>query len=211
MPKLEVGIEAVQEGSGDPSPENIRPISGWDEVNVTVADDTTDPTTENVYTLDLDGTRYGGKVDLVSGVMTVDRLIQNLGQLNWDKDSQNRWFGVASPSVVLPNLKPISSNDDVANLLCSQYKATSRNLITSVEGICQNVGGSILINDAYALANYDNSQFKTYINGVQLVYELATPLTIQLTPTVVKSLSGVNNISADSGDVIDGKYFSKGE
>lgn len=34
---LQVGIEAVQSGSGDPSPENIRPISGWDEVNVNVA------------------------------------------------------------------------------------------------------------------------------------------------------------------------------
>ena len=29
-----VQIEPVQEGTGDPSPENIRPISGWDTVNV---------------------------------------------------------------------------------------------------------------------------------------------------------------------------------
>ena len=37
MPSLKVAVEAWQEGSGDPSPENIRPISGWDEavVNVT--------------------------------------------------------------------------------------------------------------------------------------------------------------------------------
>ena len=29
-----VGIEAIQAGSGDPSPDNVRPISGWDAVEV---------------------------------------------------------------------------------------------------------------------------------------------------------------------------------
>ena len=33
---LKVAITAVQSGSGDPSPTNVRPISGWDEVNVVV-------------------------------------------------------------------------------------------------------------------------------------------------------------------------------
>lgn len=32
---LTAAIEPVQSGSGDPSPENVRPISGWDAVNVT--------------------------------------------------------------------------------------------------------------------------------------------------------------------------------
>lgn len=35
MPSLKVSIEPIQEGSGDPSPSNVRPISGWTEVNVT--------------------------------------------------------------------------------------------------------------------------------------------------------------------------------
>ena len=34
MPSLTVGIEAVQSGTGDPSPTNVRPISGWSAVNV---------------------------------------------------------------------------------------------------------------------------------------------------------------------------------
>ena len=32
--KLEVSLEPVQSGSGDPSPENVRPITGWNSVNV---------------------------------------------------------------------------------------------------------------------------------------------------------------------------------
>ena len=35
MPSLEISIEPVQSGSGDPSPENVRPISGWSGANVT--------------------------------------------------------------------------------------------------------------------------------------------------------------------------------
>lgn len=34
MPSLTVGIEAVQSGTGDPSPTNICPFSGWSAVNV---------------------------------------------------------------------------------------------------------------------------------------------------------------------------------
>lgn len=34
---LQVSIEPVQSGSGDPSPSNIRPISGWDGANVNVS------------------------------------------------------------------------------------------------------------------------------------------------------------------------------
>ena len=37
--------------------------------------------------------------------------------------------------------------------------------------------------------------------GSQVVYPLATPITIQLTPTEIKTLLGENNIWADTGDV----------
>jgi len=35
MPSLKISIEPVQSGSGDPSPSNVRPISGWSGANVT--------------------------------------------------------------------------------------------------------------------------------------------------------------------------------
>lgn len=43
--------------------------------------------------------------------------------------------------------------------------------------------------------------FKTAMSGQTLVYELATPQTIQLTPTEIQTLLGENNVWADSGDV----------
>lgn len=37
MPSLEISIVPVQSGSGDPSPSNVRPISGWSGANVEVS------------------------------------------------------------------------------------------------------------------------------------------------------------------------------
>ena len=51
------------------------------------------------------------------------------------------------------------------------------------------------------VAYSDATTFKQAMNGVQLVYELATPQTYQLTPVEVKTLLGLNNVWADTGDV----------
>lgn len=51
----------TQEGSGDPSPENIRPIKGRDSVRIERRED------DLAYTLTLPSTVYGGEVDAVTG------------------------------------------------------------------------------------------------------------------------------------------------
>ena len=51
----------AQEGSGDPSPENIRPIKGRDSVRIERRED------DLAYTLTLPSTVYGGEVDAVTG------------------------------------------------------------------------------------------------------------------------------------------------
>lgn len=63
-------IVAVQEGSGDPSPTNVRPISGWSGVTLYVSpnEQTADAT---IYTANLEQTVYGGTLDMVSGKLTV--------------------------------------------------------------------------------------------------------------------------------------------
>ena len=41
---------------------------------------------------------------------------------------------------------------------------------------------------------------KTSLTGAYIVYELATPIEIQLQPCPIDTLEGVNNIWADTGD-----------
>jgi hypothetical protein len=127
---------------------NICPISGWDECKVTVADDLENPTVSNVYTIDLDGTRYGGKLDVVNGVLTLtDGFISS-------------YNGETLPSTWISD------------------------------------------RDVYA-------EGTTPTIGAEVCYELATPITIQLTPTIIKSLQGDNNFFADSGEVIKLQYWGK--
>ena len=56
----------VQAGSGDPAPDNVRPITGWTGVTVNHGADQTDYDTYPV-TWSSEGTVYGGYVDLVTG------------------------------------------------------------------------------------------------------------------------------------------------
>lgn len=58
---VKVSWTPAQEGSGDPSPENIRPIQGRDSVRVERREDNL------AYTLTLPSTVYGGEVDAVTG------------------------------------------------------------------------------------------------------------------------------------------------
>lgn len=159
-------------------------------------------TTYNIQFTDGDNplTVYGGTLDVTTGELVVDRVMVDLGTLNYSYYSGNLF------TALITNLKPVP-NSRLCNALCSIYVAEQGNRYASIDGSF--VAG---FNNAPTLAIHDSrftdaTDFKTAMNGVQLVYELATPLTYHLTPTQVRTLVGNNNIRADTGDIIEGKYF----
>ena len=143
-------------------------------------------------------TVYGGTLDVVSGVLTVDRAYVDMGSLTWTYQSTQNVF-----STNISGLKR-------GILICSNYKYTDVNTVERMnDGEIWDKGNAfnptnVVVKD---LRYTDTTAFKTAMNGVQLVYELATPITYQLTPTQVKSLLGVNNVWADTGDVKELIYF----
>lgn len=149
----------------------------------------------STYTIDLDGTRYGGVVDATNGTMTVDKVSVDLGTLNWTV--ANHRFNTLVP---LTNAVPTQLG------MCSVYKSDYGAATRTVDkSICvMNGAGFVYIYDTSK--EEDAATFKTAMNGVQLVYELATPITVQLSPTPVKSLVGTNNIFADCGDINNVEY-----
>lgn len=188
---LTASIEPSQSGSGDPSPNNIRPISGWNSVNVTV---TGDDDTET-YTTSLGTTVYGGTLDLTTGVLTVDRAIADMGDLTWSVTGDR--MTVATRLTPTPVTK---SSWDVTNpiAICSCYKYGN---IGNNNGVDKAIGfynGYLYARDTdYSDAN----AFKTAVVGQTICYELATPTTVQLTAQEIKTFLGNNSISADTGDV----------
>lgn len=144
---LKVSVEAWQEGSGDPSPSNIRPIHGWDSGEVTVCDDVDNPTQTETITQQFPQTIYGAEWDVVNG---------ELKQMDGYIASYN---GETLPSTWISD------------------------------------------RDVYASGT-------TPTIGAEVVYKLATPATIDLSPLSIRMLQGTNNLYADCGDIIDGEYFS---
>lgn len=92
---------------------------------------------------------------------------------------------------------------EVPNALCENYPITSPDSVKTADKsiTVQNgylFGGERVV--AHDSSYSDGASFKAAMDGVQLVYPIATPITYHLTPTEIKSLLGDNNIWADTGD-----------
>ena len=161
------------------------------------------------------GTVYGGTLDVVSGVLTVDRAIVDLGTLNWsyltDLSAPRFWCA-------LTNLKSAGSTKGTGDYILSpQHKSAPSgsltyanyfNAISGLDGIVSvyttgsNTTGIVIKDSSYT----DAQTFKTAMSGVVCCYKLSAPTTYQLTPTEVKSLLGQNNIWHNCNGNTDAVY-----
>lgn len=145
---------------------------------------------------------FGGYVDLISGKLVVDRAMVDLGSLDWIYDTSLSVFYSTSIIylVALPtkNTTPYMCNEYVAYPSSSRTNlsklAPDKTFMITSEGVQKN----IVIKD---LTYTDATTFKSAMNGVQLVYELATPQTYQLTPQQVNTLVGTNNVWSEQGNI----------
>lgn len=145
---------------------------------------------------------FGGYVDLISGKLVVDKVSVDLGSLNWGRYTDGAgYFAVPEADIPLKPKRPVSSLTK-ANAICSKYMVEPTDNIYLQGFIDKTIGihtnGSIVAQDT----TYTNAAtFKSAMNGVQLVYELATPQTYQLTPQQVNTLVGTNNVWSEQGNV----------
>ena len=202
-----VSIDAVQSGSGDPTPQNVRPISGWTGCTVSVApaNDPDDPDKEmySVTWSDEAGTVYGGTLDVSTGVLTRTHNLVDLTNMTWNRDGNTRLFRsrtgantyVNTPwnKIVSNCLKPVNGSTSIGDRPDYSISIRSQNYypfevvmpsgttIDQFEAFIANIDGNNT--HATALLTRDN------------------PQTYQLTPTEVMTLLGQNYVWADTGDV----------
>lgn len=193
---------------------NICPISGHTETNVIVSPttDAEDGTTYNVQFKDGDNplTVYGGTLDVVSGVLTVDRgfytISSNTALVGFTESSiygsyaiissiGNQKANISEVCAIASEAKGVSYNDRVAE--------------PTIDRVFTNEQGGVILRASNNVSISDSTTFLSYFNGCQICYELATPQTYQLNPTLVKSLLNTNNIWANTGDVLEGSYFKE--
>jgi len=165
-------------GSGNGNIWHIRNMM----LNIGTTAETYTPYTGTSISLSFGSTLYSGTIDLLTGVVTVDMAEVDLGTLTWNIGNRNtentgRIFYVTGLSV------------GGTTSLCSMFSKTSLTWESMhVNTYYLGATGALLVCADYS----DKSAFTAAMSGVQLVYELATPMTIQLTPEQVSSLAGEN-------------------
>ena len=217
---LFVAVEPVQAGSGDPSPDNVRPISGWDSVNIwnkPTHDTSADPT----VTIQLGQTVYGGTLDVTNGTMTVDRRYivadgVNIRVSGGYGASGPRWL----PCIVLGSANK-SVNDSSAILASYLRSGNVQNVENSIGvgnggavivlhiGTMQGTDGTHGYNSASEVWNAVNAYLQEH--PLQICYKLATPFEITFTPAQIATLVGQNNVWSDAGSIEATVQFAGGE
>ena len=250
---LKVAIEPVQAGSGDPSPDNVRPISGWTGAKVTrtgknlcyetrlngpanilffidkpVSNTITLSATINVATssnsiyLNVDGTTKGlvGLITGSAGEKQTKTLTLSDAQMEFIKNGSKVCLLLYKDGAdfTLPTDAQVELGSTATSYEPYQgetYPITFPSEAGTVYGGTLDVTNGELVVDRAQVASYNGetlpgkwiSDRDVYAagasptTGAQVVYELATPITYQLTPLEVSTLLGQNNIWANTGDM----------
>ena len=198
---LTIDLLPIQDLShGEPSPTNICPISGRTEVNLTVADAETSPTQTETYTETLGQTVYGGKVDFVSGKLTIEYEYKKITRTA-ESYTYSGMNGVSFAST-LDGSKTRSVG------YCSHAKVVTDTSDTQEGDMWFGVGNArvywVGILDAMQMTL---AEFQTYMsnNDVYIAYPLNTPTEVTLTAEQISLLKG-NNVLTTDGDNINITY-----
>ena len=161
-----------------------------------------EPHQGNTYTIDLNGTRYSGTVDLVSGLMTLTKYFKSYSRVDGRSENANGYFWYSTAGAIgIPSIASTSSG-----LLANRFKAVSNVHEGRPEGeMAFFANGIIRWKEQGSLSITD---YRTYLasNPIEICYDLATPLEVQLSPAQVTTLLGENNIWADCGEISVGYY-----
>lgn len=190
------------------------PITGWvafrmsyqyatPQLEVGSTATTYEAYTATTKTVSLPETVYGGEVDVIGGSGESTHEIIDLGDLSWTYTSGDH----SRMTATLTGSKGAPSGQTFKGA-CSIYKPAPYNSIYNhtedkIIGISDT--GTVWVYDS----DYtDADVFKTAVTGQKLCYELATPVSIQLTPQEITALVGVNNVFGDTDGNTSVDYFN---
>ena len=208
---LTTSFAFTQSGTGDPAPDNIRPISGLTGVTINRSDaDTSDPTTYNISWQAEKGTLYSGTLTVAdSGVCTLE--ITFYGHV-FDGTETITELGSGTSKAVRfrPGVDVVKDGRS-----CSHFPNATIITSSTTQGYyaykLTSSGGSEygVMQFRYASLFTTSEGFQTYCatqyaNGtpVTAVAQLETPITYTLSSvTQLKTLLGTNNWWCETGDL----------
>lgn len=201
---VQASWEPRQEGEGDPSPENVRPITGLDAVTVTLSDGVNDGT---AATLSLPSTVYGGEVDVATGKGSEEwSSVINLSSSN----NLGILEDFANETTMLYYIGNLDNMQNAMLVRCSHLPITNIvDLSNTNIGIYGNPDGDM----AYIRLSKETAsnldEFKQWVDAqfaagtpVTIAYKLATPTAFQATGAQsIPALPGTNTVYTDADNV----------
>lgn len=216
---MKIHFHPVQAGSGDPSPDNVRPITGW--TGLTVYHSGSDRTTPLEIPISFPQTIYGGYVDLVKGEVVEEwhKWVEDGSRAPsywiWEQDSTNNVYTALFPA--LPS--EYRHNADFGYI--EKVKCTTRKYV-GINNSQARLSSNIIslyrsarsASFAYSFtgaefADMTKADLQAYLaeNPIEAVYILQTPIHHTLTPQVIKTLKGINNIWSNANGNIEVKFW----
>ena len=195
----------IQEGTGTPSPSNVRNISGRTGLSVHVSATESGGTEYPVTWQTAAGTVYGGTVDLVSGVLTVRKhMMTFVGNGNEHLGWSNGYASVANGWLSVKPYYGGQYSGDTYVTLSNMGVAASRSpgIVRGTVTVTWN--GGITLYPDYPDTVTDLNSFNNWVadgHHIQVAYEMETPVTYQLDPITLRTLRGTTNIWSDAGTV----------
>lgn len=179
-------INPLQSGTGDPSPDNRRLITGFTGLTLTRSGvNSADEYTAEVSWEDSAGTIYGGTYNFITGVLSK----------KWARDKIRNIINTYRNGVFHSYwAAPVRYKG-----MCEIYETTTKEapMLMANNSVCF---GSHYWDSRNRVAIKDTryttlASFFAAVGDEYLYYELATPVTYQLNPAVVLSLLGQNTVS----------------
>ena len=161
-------------------------------INYPSTDHSYHPYTGRSITIELGQTVYGGKLDVLSGELVVDRKYEK-----FDGSEDETWYTYGSSGYRVPKRDIGSSGNGICNLAPTVSSASSYGVMFSANN---NYIYFFQAVSKWGVATIADLRAWLATNNVEVCYELAQPITYHLDPHAINSLYGVNNIWADSGD-----------
>lgn len=144
-------------------------------------------------TLPFGQTVYGGTLDWTTGVLTITHGIIDMGTIVWQFNST--MWGKPIFYGRIPNKAPGYMVQSTSYKFAASATDPAYLNLYEIMGYISNATLYVCDN------RYDSSDaFAKSVSGETTVYQLKAPITIQLTPQEIFSLSGVNTLYTDTGD-----------
>ena len=189
-----VELAPYQEGSGDPSPENVRRIYGTNKLKLFV-EESYDPSATPKAIITLPQTVYTGTIGSDGGESRWGEA--DLGTLNWTRYNPTA-TNIPVYYTLIDSLTPSSG----IRCISSAYKCMSWTSLDARTDYSIEVHPTLryiyIADSRYQTAD----EFKNAVSGVQFVYPLNTPTTFPLTSPTIPTPTGTATTWATAEDGI---------